>query len=75
MLHPRCALALLLCALGCVSEGDAPPWKRPGLSGNIPPGFFDEAMKDARGDNQRMSTDIPAGERQTAPRAPTPPDF
>jgi hypothetical protein len=64
------AVALALVTVGCASEGDQPPWKRPGLMGGVPPGFFDEALKDARGDNQRMSTDIPAGERPSGSHTP-----
>ena len=68
-----CAVALALGVVGCASEGDAPPWKRPGLMSNIPAGAFDEAIKDARGDNQRMSSDVSASEKPTS-RGPTPID-
>lgn len=45
-------LALVAClAAGCMVEGDAPPWRSPTT---FAPGFLEEAVKDARGDNMQM---------------------
>jgi hypothetical protein len=65
---------VLAIAGGCATEGDAPPWRRPGLADGQLAGALQKAVKDT--DNEmKMQADRPASQRDTQPRMPTPPDF
>lgn len=68
-------VVLVLLLAGCWSQGDRAPWNRPNsllshTQGR--PGWLEDALKDARGDNMRMQDDV-ARQGGTPVRSPRPP--
>jgi hypothetical protein len=70
-----CLLGIVLClGVGCVAEGERPPWQRPGLASGKMGETLSKALKDTD-DEMQMQSDRPASQRQVDPRPPSPPDF